>query len=488
MRPGGDGAGGLRSALNLYSPLSRILRGEPATVPLQASVRDALEIMERRRTRFVVVADPATRVPLGIFTLRDLVGRVALPGVSLEEPVALAMTSGLLVLEPQASAHQAALAMARSGVRHVVVADGAGRLVGVVSQEDVFGLQRVGVREVNDRIQAATGLAGLQEASRAIRGLAGDLVAQGTSAETVTHFLTALHDLLTIRAIELASDEHELPPVPMCWLALGSAGRLEQSVASDQDNAILFDVEEDDAPAVRLMLLPFAQAVNRTLHACGIPLCAGNVMAGSGDWCLTLAGWKRTFSRWIQDPTPEAVRLATVFFDFRAVHGSAALAERLREWLLREVSGRTVFLRQMAESALAFRPPLGTLRAFAYDRSRTFPHTLDLKMAGSVLFADAARILALARSIPHTSTAQRLREVAETGLFAPGTLAGMIDGFHFIHLLRLRNQCRPGLAPGGGNRVDPRRLNDLDRHVLRESFRQARRLQETVVMEYGLRT
>ncbi len=488
MRPGGDGAGGPRAALNLYSPLSRMVRGEPATVPLQASVRDALEIMERTRTRFIVVADPATRVPLGIFTLRDLVGRVALPGGSLEEPIALAMTSGLLVLEPQASAHQAALAMARSGVRHVVVVDGGGRLVGVVSQEDIFGLQRVGVREVNDRLREASDLAGLQEAARAIRGLAGGLVAQGTSAETLTHVLTALNDLLTIRVIELASDAHELPPVPMCWMALGSAGRLEQTFATDQDNALLFEAEEDDAPAVRLMLLPFAQAVNRMLHACGIPLCTGNVMAGNADCCLTLAGWKRTFSRWILEPTPEAIRLATVFFDFRPVHGSTALAERLREWLLREVSGRTVFLRQMAESALVFRPPLGALRAFVYDRSRAFPHTLDLKMAGSVLFADAARILGLARSVPHTSTAQRLREVAEAGFFAPGTLAGLIDGFHFIHLLRLRNQGRPGLAPGGANRVDPRGLNDLDRHVLREAFRQARRLQETLVTEYGLRS
>jgi CBS domain-containing protein len=140
----------------------------------------------------------------------------------------------------------------------------------------------------------------------------------------------------------------------------------------------------------------------------------------------------------------------------------------------------------MAENALEARPPLGTIRDFVVDRSRDHHGTIDLKMAGSLLFSDAARILALARGVPHTSTAQRLRSVAEFGFFGRETLAAMLDGFHFIHRLRLRTQSREDGASRGANRIDPRELNDLDRQVLKESLRQAQKLQGCLVREYQL--
>jgi CBS domain-containing protein len=480
------GEGGRPPALNMYSPLSEIVRREPVTIPLQATVRQALERMEQARVGSIVVADPQARVPLGIFTLQDLVRRVTLPGGELDEPIACVMTSGLISLRREASAHQAALMMARHGVRHVVVVDGEGTLAGIVSQNDLFALQRVGVKEVSGQIQSAGDLAGLRAAAFGIRTLTEGLMAQGVSVETLTHFVSTLNDLLTIRVIELTADQFDLPPVPMCWIALGSEGRLEQTFSTDQDNGIIFEADEADAPLVRGALLPFARAVNQTLDACGFTLCRGNIMAGNPEWCLTLAGWKRTFSRWIQEPQPQALRHATIFFDFRPVWGNAALAERLREWLLGAVAARPIFLRQMAENALQARPPLGAFGRLVCDRSREHPHTIDLKMAGSLIFADAARILGLARGVAHTSTAQRLRGAAERGVFGPESLAALVDGFHFIHLLRLRSQAGPGARRGLENRVDPRRLNELDRHVLKEAFRQGGRLQARLVTEYQL--
>lgn len=483
------GAGGAwpYATLNMYSALSAIIRREPVTVPLSATVRAALETMEQARVGSVVVVAPDRPVPLGIFTLQDLVRRVTLPGGDLEQPIAAVMTSGLIMLEAQATAHQAALAMARHGVRHVVVVDGAGLLRGVVSQNDLFSLQRVGVKEVSAEIQSAADLAGLQQAARGIRRLADGLVVQGVAVETLSHFLTTLNDLLTARAIELSADEHAVPAVPWCWLALGSEGRLEQTFHTDQDNALLFDAAEGDAEAVREQLLPFARAVNDKLDACGFRRCAGGVMAGNPRWCLTLAEWKRTFAGWIEEPTPEALLHAAVFFDFRPVAGAASLSERLREWLLPVAAGRPVFLRMMAGSALEGRPPLGTFRAFAVERGGPFAHMVDLKGGGSRIFSDAARILALARRVPHTSTVQRLRAVGERGYFGAEGLAAMVDGFHFVHLLRLRSQVQPARFRRSENRVDPRDLNRIDRQILREAFRQAALLQEYLAQEYQLR-
>ncbi len=476
-----------RTALTMYSPLSAILRQPPATVPLEASLRVVLEGMERQNVDTVVVVDPASRVPLGTFTTRDLVQRVVLPGGDLDQPVACVMTGGLVTLGPSATAHQAALTMARLGVRHLVVVDGEGRLLGAVSRDDLFGLQRAGVDQVSEQIQAARDLPSLVAAAAGIRRLADGLLAQGTSAETLIHFITTLNDLLTIRVIETAADERALPGVPWCWIAMGSEGRMEQTFSTDQDNALILDADESEGDVLRKAFLPFARDVNTKLEACGFPLCTGNYMAGNPRWCLTLGEWRRAMASWIEVPEPEAVIHACTFLDFRPIYGQVALAERLRERALAMVAGRAVFLRQLAMAAMDSRPPLGAFGGFEYDDTATHGRSIDLKRSGSSLFSDAARVLGLARGSPHTSTAERLRAMADGGFFGNESVAGIIDGFHFIHLLRLRNQIWPRRPRVGPNRVFPRDLNELDRHVLKEAFRQARKLQDCLMMEYQLR-
>jgi CBS domain-containing protein len=483
-----DRAEGRGPALSMFSPLSAIVRRGPPTVPLDASVRQALEAMERMRIGSVVVVDREGRIPLGMFTLRDLVRRVSLPGGDLEAPIAGVMTSGLVTLPPQATAHQAALTMARNAVQELVVVDGDGWLVGVVTQNELFGLQRIGVEEVSGEIQTAAEVEGLRRAARGIRRLTEDLLGQGISIETLTHYISTLNDLLTVRIIDLTAEEHDLPPVPMCWIALGSEGRLEQTFSTDQDNGIIFDAGEADAERIRAALLPFARSVNEKLAACGFPLCKGNVMASNPEWCQPLDAWRRTFSRWIHGPDPQAVLNSAIFFDLRPVYGQAALAERLRESVLAAAADRPVFLRHMAEDALRCRPPLGWIRDFAYDRSKEFPHTIELKKNGSRLFVDAARILALAHGVPHTSTAERLRAIERYVRFGEEALQAIVDGFYFVHLVRLRSQCHPRGPGAAANRVDPAELNDLDRHILKESFRQAKRLQTRLALEYQLPT
>jgi len=478
-----EGAGRSRAALNMYSPLSAVIRRDPITVPLETTVRAALETMEKKRIGCVVVADPRSRVPLGVFTVQDLLRRVTLPGGDLQQPIACVMTSGLIKLKTHATAHEAALAMARHGVRHVLVVDGAGRLAGIVSQNDLFSLQRVGVKEISTGIQAARDAAELRRAARKIQELADGLMAQGVNAETLTHFISTLNDLLTIRVIEMSADELDLPTVPMCWVALGSEGRLEQTFTTDQDNGIIFDAGSSDADRVREVLLRFASAVNHKLDACGFSLCRGNIMASNPQWCLTIAEWKRKFSSWLFEPQPQALLHAAIFFDLRPVYGDESLAEQLRDWLLGVARDRALFLRLMAENALHCEPPLGPVRNFVYDRSEEFPRTIDLKTYGSRPFVDAARVFSLAHGVAHTSTAERLRGAAEALNFASGGLGAVIDGFHFVHLMRLRNQCR---NPVRANRVDPRELSELDRYGLKEAFRQARKLQNRLVSEYRL--
>jgi CBS domain-containing protein len=470
----------------MHSTLASILRRSPVTVAPDQSVHQALCAMEQHRIGSVVIADPETGAPLGIFTLQDLLRRVALPGANLQQPIAQVMTRDPVSLEPHATAYQAALLMARHNVRHVLVVDAGGRLAGIVSQNDLYALQRVGLKEISTEIAGAEHIDSLVHAAGEIRRLADDMLAQGVGAEQLTHFVSTLNDLLTLRIIEITTAEFALPEVEWCWIALGSEGRFEQTFSTDQDNGIIFDCPEGQAEQVRQQLLPFAQAVNRKLDACGFLLCKGNIMAGNPMWCRSLDEWRRKFASWIRAAEPQALLFASIFFDFRPLSGKAELCDRLRAWLLAACADQPIFLRHMAANALECRPPLGIIRDFVFDRSKEYPHTIDLKMYGAWPFVDSARILALAHGIPHTSTAQRLRAVMSKMHYSADDAAAIIDSFYYIQLLRLRHQHELQGQSQGANRIDPDDLNELERHILKQAFRQARKLQTRLRLDYQL--
>ncbi|HMM54576.1 MAG TPA: DUF294 nucleotidyltransferase-like domain-containing protein [Candidatus Desulfobacillus sp.] len=478
-------AGGGHDFQAMYSPLGSLIRRQPVTVPLDASVREAISAMDEKRIGSVIVTDASGRLPVGIFTLRDLLHRVALSGGALELPIAAVMTAGVITVRPQTTAYQAALIMGHRGLRHLIVVDDTGRLTGIVSQNDLFALQRTGLADISSNIREAKDLAALQDCAREIRAMALGLLERGTAADQLTHLISTLNDLLALRIIEQTHDEFDLPQVRWCWVALGSEGRYEQTLSTDQDNGIIFEAAAGETDALRQRLLPFAAEVNRKLDACGFPLCKGGIMAGNPEWCLSFEEWRGKFSRWIQTPEPEALLNASIFFDFRPLYGEEELSQRLRDWLLETTRAATLFLRLMTENALQSQPPLGMIRDFVYDRNKDFPHTIDLKLYGSRPFVDAARLFSLAHGVPATGTAQRLRGAAkETSLGAD--VEAMIDGFYFIQMLRLRRQnaLQPGDA--GANRVDPDSLNELDRLILKEAFRQARRLQDKLRLDYRL--
>jgi CBS domain-containing protein len=469
----------------MYSPLGSLIRRQPVTVPLDATVRQAIRIMDEKRIGSIIVADGGGRLPLGIFTLRDLLHRVALPGCTLDLPIASVMTAGVITVKPQTTAYQAALIMGRRGLRHLLVVDDAGGLLGIVSQNDLFALQRTGLNDVTSNIREARDMAALQGCSRDIRSMAATMLGQGVAADQLTHLISTLNDLLTLRIIELTHDEHDLPQVKWCWVALGSEGRYEQTLSTDQDNGIIFEPDGQDVEQVRKGLLTFADAVNRKLDSCGFPLCKGGIMAGNPEWCLSLDEWRAKFAKWIQTPEPTALLNASIFFDFRPLYGDEDLSHALRDWLLGATAKATLFLRLMTENALQCQPPLGLIRDFTFDNSKEFPHTIDLKMHGSRPFVDAARIFSLASGVAMTSTAQRLRGAAEaTNLGAD--VEAMIDGFYFIQQLRLRKQQNLAADDGGANRIDPDALNELDRHILKEAFKQARKLQDKLKLDYRI--
>ncbi len=470
----------------LHSQLAAMIRRKPITVTPESTLREAVLLMSEHRIGSIIVVEPESSRPLGIFTLRDLLHRVAAKQYDLDQMVMSVMSgSGLLMLNWRATVYQAALMMARNGVHHVIVVDATDKLVGIVSQEDIYELQSGGGKAISGAIRGARDMEGLIAAADDIHRLAERTLAEGTAAEALTQLISTLNDHLVVRLIELTKLEFDLPQVPWAWLAFGSEGRFEQTLSTDQDNGLVFAAPGSQAAAVRAALLPFAAEVNRRLDVLGFPLCKGNVMASNPELCLSLDEWHQRYASWLRSTTPQALLDASIYFDFRPLYGDESLAGELSEWLRKNIPGATLFLRFMAENALRARPPLGIIRDFTFDKSKEYPHTIDLKASGTRLFVDVARILALANGIGESGTPQRLRAAAEKGKIGRDDVAALIDAFFFLQQMRLRQQ-QQGTPLGLANRVDPDTLNEMDRFVLKESFKQAKKLQNRIRLDYRL--
>ena len=338
------------------------------------------------------------------------------------------------------------------------------------------------------RIACAPDLATLVVCAAEVRGLAMALHHEEAGPALVTRVLSRLNDAIGERLLVLLEPRFRLPPARWCWLGLGSEGRLEQTLTTDQDNGLVFSASDDgEARQLRGLFLPFACAVNQGLAECGFPLCDGEVMAGNPRWCLSLSEWVESFSTWVRTPEPEAVLNAAIFFDFRALAGDAGLAVELRRSLSALTRGNDIFLRMMTVNALAAPPPLGRLRDFAVEAESG--GTIDLKKFGSRIFVDAARILALGAGIAETGTAPRLRRVAAEGGMTPSDAEAAVHAFHALQGIRLAAQARSvgaGLAPD--NQLDPGRLSEFDRHVLLAALRQARTLQQGLKIRFHIET
>ncbi|MFJ4372283.1 putative nucleotidyltransferase substrate binding domain-containing protein [Pseudomonas japonica] len=477
----------LGNQYSLNTRLGELAMRHPVVCAPGTSLREAVRLMDESQVGSIVIVDDE-RFPVGIFTLRDLRQVVARADTDFSAPVSAHMTASPFYLTPQASAFDAAIAMTERHIAHVCLVEER-RLCGVVSERDLFSLQRVDLVHLARTIRSAPRL----ESLVALRGEIGQLVermlAHGASSTQITHIITLLNDHTVCRVIELAIAEKGDPGVPFTWLCFGSEGRREQTLHTDQDNGILFEARDAvEAAEIRARLLPLAQHINQNLAQCGFSLCKGNIMAGNPELCLSRAEWARRFAAFIREATPENLLASSIYFDLRVVWGDDRGCEQLRQGILDQVADNRLFQRMMADNALRQKPPVGRFREFVLTRSgNDKAATLDLKVQGLTPFVDGARLLALANGISANNTLERLRQLVQKDVIDALDGGAFEEAYHFIQQTRMQQhqiQTRQNLPYS--NRVDPDNLNDLDRRILRESLRQAQRLQSSLALRYQL--
>nr|WP_298420813.1 DUF294 nucleotidyltransferase-like domain-containing protein [Hylemonella sp.] len=461
---------------SLETALGDLVQRAPVTCRPETPLRTALTEMHERRIGSMLVTSERGE-PLGILSREDVLGRVTLGAVPLETPIAEVMVSPVHHLSHEHTAEDAALLMSRHTIRHVpITRDGV--VIGIVSERDLFAMQRLSLKHVSTSIRAAVDVDMLKLVAQDIRRFARSLLSQGVQARQLTALISHLNDVLTERLLELKAAEHGVDLNRLCWLALGSEGRSEQTIATDQDNALI--LPDDSSAAHRQAALAFARAVNQALDDCGYPLCKGGIMAGNPACCLTLREWRERFSQWIEHGAPQDLLNASIYFDFRPLAGDLTLAQRLRAEVNRSASRVPRFLKQLALNALTREPPLNWMGGIAADDNGY----IDLKLQGTALFVDAARLYALSQGLPATATRERLEAVGPVLGVTAAEYEAWVRGFEFLQMLRLQIQLEGAAKGEQPNHIVVDSLNDIDRRILKETFRVARSLQQRLQLDY----
>jgi CBS domain-containing protein len=276
------------------------------------------------------------------------------------------------------------------------------------------------------------------------------------------------------------------PPVKFVFMIMGSDGRTEQTLKSDQDNAIIFeDVSNESEGEVTAYFLRFGETACALLDKAGYTFCTGGVMAKNPSWCLSLSKWQKHFSKWIHAGGPEDLLHASIFFDFRCGYGDVTLIDRLRASLFDSLEERSGFFSYMTENALHFRPPLGFFRNFVVESKGKHQSKFDIKSA-MVPIVDFARIYGLKNKIETTNTLDRLYEAKLKGVLTKSQYEELEKAYSFLMQLRLVRQITSILDEGHppDNYINPKKLTQIEQKMLKEIFKRIETFQTKMERDF----
>ena len=446
---------------DLGAEVRELARRSPVWVGPDATVGEVARLMREERISSVLVRGD----PPGIVTDRDFRGRVLAEGLGPDTPVARILTRPLRTVEASTPVHAAWTAMLDGGIHHLAIARGPA-IVGVLTSTDLLRCQQVPLALIQ-QVERLAGRESLPGYGKLVAEMTAMLLGGGLEASHIAGFVARLNDALVKRILEWAEADLGPPPAPYAWIAFGSEGRKEQTLLTDQDNALVF---ADAGVAQREWYQRLAERANADLEATGFPPCAGGYMARR--WNGPLSEWAERFSGWIEVPNPQALMVAAIFFDFRPVGGGLDLGP-LHEVVAR-AAARPVFLRFLAQAALGFHPPPLLLL-----RLRGASSVVDLKAHGIAPVVFLARCHALEAGTRARGTVERLEAAVRAGFLEEETAATVTEAYRFLIGLRLRLQLRR-LAEGKtpSNAVAFSELGAVERSRIKEAFRVVRSWQE----------
>ncbi len=450
----------------MNSSVESLLAREPVTATSETSIAQAAAIMTDAGVSSLLVIENDS---LGIITDRDIRTRAVAKGLPLGDPISSITTFDLICVRHDQLAFEAMLLMLRHNVHHLPVLRNE-KPIGVLALSDILRYESRNSLFVVGRIfhqQSVEELASLKDEVRAsfVR-----MIREDANSHMVGSAMGAIGRSYKQRLLELAEAQFGPPPVPYCFLALGSMARQEQLIVTDQDNAMIldnrFDPEKHDA-----YFSDVAKFVTDGLAACGYSYCTGDVMATNPKWRQPLRVWQKYFTDWIESPTPESLLTSNIFFDLDGVYGRTSFAETLRVLIGQKAKGNSRFLASMARNALRRTPPIGFFKDFVVEPDGRHTRAINLKRRGTAPLTDLIRIHALAIGSRSRNSFDRLQDIIKANILPPGRGPDLRDALEFISLVRARNQAQDIVAgQEPDNSMEPENLSEFERKNLRDAF------------------
>lgn len=466
-------------------PVSGIYTRKPIFGSIDMTIQEAAQMMGREKISSIFLKTAVGKC-VGVVTERDLARKVIASGLDFKCPVAEIMSSPVRMIPDQALVFEALLMMMREDIRHLAVINASENVVGILSNRDLLSAQGQSPLFLLREITEANTMDQIIARQRRMPELLRNLITNGAKAQNLTRFITTVSDAILNKIIGFTLETMGPPPAKFVFMILGSEGRLEQTLKTDQDNAIIFeDVDPNSEPAVREYFLKFGMTACNLLDQAGYAFCTGGVMAQNPKWCQSLSVWKKYFSAWIHAAEPQDLLQASIFFDFRHGYGDASLINELRRFLFRSLEGWSGFFRHLTENALHFKPPIGFFRNFVVESKGEHRSALDIKSAMTPI-VDFARIYALKNKIEETNTLDRLNHLQLKRVITPQEYDELEKAYSFLMQLRFVRQVTAVIdeksAPD--NYINPKKLTSIEQKMLKEIFKRIEKFQTKLEFEF----
>ncbi len=428
---------------------------------------------------------------VGIVTDHDFRERVLVARHDVKRPVFEIMSAPLLSIPQRALVYEAILLMQERGVRHLAVRDEGGSVVSIVRSRDLMRFERYSAAVLTNEIDKARTVEDIAVSQRRLPVLVHALIDSGTRPRSVNRVITTITDTIVERLVALATEEIGLPPVPFAFIALGSEGRGEQTLVTDQDNAIIYEAPAGaDGPGdeeLGAYFLRLGTIVCDGLNTVGYHHCRGDLMAKNPKWCQPMSVWKDYFTRWVGVADPQDMLEINQFFDFRCVYGDREVVDRLRVHIRQAFHAQEPFFHHFAENALLSKPPLTSFGRIAVGGDASKPKTFNIKDA-MMLVVTFSRLYALRHDVLETNTVDRLDRLRERNVISRTMHREIVHGYEYLMRMRLSHQARmtvEGLEPD--NLIDPRGSTHIEESTLKQIFSQLSGAQNKIANDFSIR-
>ncbi|MDX9966633.1 MAG: putative nucleotidyltransferase substrate binding domain-containing protein [Sulfuricurvum sp.] len=431
----------------------------PCIIGAQASIRNALSEMAGTNAKVILVDNEGV---MGIVTDTNLREKVLLADKSVSDPIGDIATYGLITIERSDFLFNALLLFTKHGVKRLVVTE-EGKIVGILEQLDLLSHFANHTHLIAASIERATSIDELQSIERSLMQVVRSLTSKGVRVRYVSKLVSELNAKVYRKVFEMVLPETMQRRCAL--VVMGSEGRGEQVLRTDQDNALII-ADGEDEEAYR----PFMERLNEYLIRLGFPKCAGNIMVSNPYWRRSVSGYKKQISSWTDTLNEETLQSLSIFLDAHCVAGDETLLTECKNFLFERFEGRSDILAHLAKASLAFETPLSLFSGFVLGRD-AHESELDIKKGGVFAIVHGVRILALEHKIETTNTTERIKELNNIGLFDKRFASELIEAYDTLLSIRLRTMLSQKQVLKEQNYDNPKLLSKADRDLLKDAFK-----------------